>query len=203
MAQLHFLTAPTVGRTYPLVLEKTSVGRSSHHALVIDHASVSADHCEILVYGPEVIVREHGSTNGTFVDGVRIVGQRPVRSGQVIRFGEVEARLELEPTDAFGEDTASEQSAIHAYSQWKHGQVKPRPAHDAGPALSDVNVPDDLEETVVFQKPVVPAEPKPSEPPPQAPGVGGPLSQPWRVVAAGLVAVAILVVLGLALRGCG
>ena len=202
MARLHFLNDPGAGRTYPLVLEKTSVGRSPHHGLVIDHPSVSADHCEILVYGPEVIVREHGSTNGTFVEGVRVVGQRPVKSGQIIRFGEIEARLELEPSDQFEEDTASGQSAIHAYGKWKRGLTKPRPEHAAGPALPELEVPDDLDETVVFHKPAVPAQPSQPESrrPALAPNARAAARRRWTLL--GLFALGVALGVGLWLRGC-
>jgi hypothetical protein len=57
---------------------------------------VSADHCELLASWNEVIVRDHGSSNGTWVAGVRVNGQRPANHGDLIRFGRVEARLELD-----------------------------------------------------------------------------------------------------------
>ena len=53
-------------------------------------------HCETLMNGAEIIVRDLDSSNGTFVDGMRLNKQSQARSG-LIRFGLVEARLELEP----------------------------------------------------------------------------------------------------------
>ncbi len=57
---------------------------------------MSAEHGELLVSGREVIVREKGSRNGIFVDGVRVQAQSGVKHHQTIRFGRVEVRLELE-----------------------------------------------------------------------------------------------------------
>src|SRR5690349_2901947 len=96
MAKLIFIDRDFAGHAYNLVVEKTRVGRGDDNTLVLRHETVSAHHCEILANDPEVIVRDLGSRNGTFVDGVRFTGQRQVKSGQIIRFGRVEARLELE-----------------------------------------------------------------------------------------------------------
>lgn len=74
-----------------------SVGRTRQSHLVIQDDSVSADHCELLVHGSEVIVREHGSRNGTFVDGVRVKAQSGVCHGQRLRFGRVEGIIEIDP----------------------------------------------------------------------------------------------------------
>ena len=89
-----------------------TVGRSGTNQLVIQDSSVSAQHCELLVYGSEVIVRERGSRNGTFVDGVRVTGQSGVRHGQHVRFGTVETRLDIEAAD---EGSATGISAIEDY----------------------------------------------------------------------------------------
>src|SRR5689334_12534694 len=95
MAKLIFTNREFGGQVYSLITEKTTVGRSTSNVLVLRHETVSAQHCEIMVNDPEVIVRDLGSRNGTFVDGVQLIGQRQVKSGQMIRFGQVEARLEL------------------------------------------------------------------------------------------------------------
>lgn len=98
MAKLIFLTPEFAGRVHELAEGTTTVGRSSDNLLVLSDPSVSAGHGEILVHGPEVIVRDLGSRNGTVVEGRRLVhGQTQVLSGQVVRFGRVEVRLELDP----------------------------------------------------------------------------------------------------------
>ena len=49
-----------------------SVGRSRRNQIIIDDTSVSKEHAELLIYGSEVIVRECGSQNGTYVGGARL-----------------------------------------------------------------------------------------------------------------------------------
>ena len=93
MAKLIFTDKNHAGRIYELTLEKTTVGRSDQNILVISDGSLSALHCEILVNGPEVIVRDLGSRNGTFVNGAKLQNhQAQLKSGQTVRFGAVEAR---------------------------------------------------------------------------------------------------------------
>jgi pSer/pThr/pTyr-binding forkhead associated (FHA) protein len=100
MAKLPFTDPKFAGKTYKLFLEKTTVGRSDANTLVIRDDSVSSRHCEILTYGPEIIVRDLGSSNGTFVNGARLCNQQSVlKSGQIVRIGSIEARLEIEPAD--------------------------------------------------------------------------------------------------------
>lgn len=73
-----------------------TVGRDTLNALVIADASVSRQHCELLVFGREVIVRDRGSRNGTFVNEMRVQGQCGVSNGQIIRLGRIEIRVEIE-----------------------------------------------------------------------------------------------------------
>lgn len=134
MAKLIFTNQEHAGQTYELTLEKTTVGRAAGNTLVIPDGSLSAAHCEILTNGPEVIVRDLGSRNGTTVNGFKLRNQQSqLKSGQIVRFGLVEARLELEPpTD---DHTASEITAVHAMSRFMREQQRvqeiPRPADPA------------------------------------------------------------------------
>ena len=84
MTKLIFIDEKFGGRVYEFVVPETTVGRGGHNTLTIRDASVSQTHCEILAYGPEVIVRDLGSSNGTFVNGERLHNQqRQLKAGQV------------------------------------------------------------------------------------------------------------------------
>ena len=116
MPKLHFTGGEFDGTVYDLAREKTSVGRSHHNAVVICDRFVSAKHCDILVNGSEVIVRDLGSRNGTLVNGRRLQNQQcGVKSGHIIAFGTVRARLEIE-LDADGTDLSTK-SAVYSYSR--------------------------------------------------------------------------------------
>jgi len=88
-------------------------------------------HCEIHVNGPEVIVHDLGSRNGTYVNGAKLVNhQSQLKARQIVRFGVVEARLELDAPAT--EDTVSELTAVHAVGRIMRDQrrerEKPKPA---------------------------------------------------------------------------
>lgn len=168
MAKLIFIGERFAGRVYELAQEKTTVGRGGHNTLALHDGSVSMSHCEILVNGPEVIVRDLGSANGTFVNGVRVKQQCQIKSGQTVRFGLVEARLELELPE--WEDTAAEESAVFAARRYQRKQEQenrmPRPSTDPVTLDSDA-ISGFADQTVLL--PPRPHAPETTAPPQVAP----------------------------------
>ncbi len=93
MPRLVLLSEGLTGRTYELKSDKTTVGRVSDNAFEIPEASVSSHHCEIFLRGNDVVVKDLGSTNGTFINGEKIE-EGVVKPGQILRVGMIEMRLE-------------------------------------------------------------------------------------------------------------
>jgi DNA-binding NtrC family response regulator len=79
------------GRKVPLVRDLT-VGQSSANDVVLRDPCVSRVHCLIEVSGGRVLLRDRGSTNGTWVNGAR-VSQAELRSGAVVQIGESRLRV--------------------------------------------------------------------------------------------------------------
>lgn len=96
MAKLTITSPEFLGQSCELPDGRFSIGRAQRNMLIISDSSVSSEHCELLINGNEVILRECGSRNGTFVNGNRLQSQCQVKHGQSIRLGNVEARLELD-----------------------------------------------------------------------------------------------------------
>jgi diguanylate cyclase (GGDEF)-like protein len=73
--QLVLLTGPRVGETF--VLDgAVKLGRSSEMDIQLDADGISRHHCTFLCLpSGEVMIRDNGSTNGTFVNGDRITEQ--------------------------------------------------------------------------------------------------------------------------------
>ncbi len=65
-----------------------SLGRSDANDFTINDPSVSGSHCQILVNDSAVVLRDSGSTNGTFVGGSR-VHERNLADGEAIKLGGV------------------------------------------------------------------------------------------------------------------
>ncbi len=79
-----------------------TIGRHDSNAFQIAETSVSGRHCEVRLRGEELVVHDLLSTNGTFVDGKKIV-EGVLKPGQTLRVGEVELRMEASvPTEASG-----------------------------------------------------------------------------------------------------
>jgi pSer/pThr/pTyr-binding forkhead associated (FHA) protein len=81
------------GRSHELNVDKTTIGRVEDNTFQIAEASVSSHHCEILLRGSDVMVKDLNSTNGTFINGEK-VGESVLKPGQVLRLGQIEMRLE-------------------------------------------------------------------------------------------------------------
>lgn len=101
MAKLVLLSQGLTGRTHELNVDKTTIGRVEDNTFPITEPSVSSHHCEILLRGSEVVVKDLNSTNGTFINGEKI-SESVLKPGQILRLGQIEMRLEAEGTTAAG-----------------------------------------------------------------------------------------------------
>ncbi len=70
-----------------------TIGRFPGSGLRLNDASVSRHHAELRREGDGWVLYDLGSTNGTHVNGYRIVGGIRVRPGDQVRFGNLEFRL--------------------------------------------------------------------------------------------------------------
>ncbi len=70
-----------------------TVGRLASNDFCLPSNNVSKAHADIIVAVDAVLVRDHGSTNGTFVNGQRITKPTPVGDGDLLQFADMEFRL--------------------------------------------------------------------------------------------------------------
>jgi pSer/pThr/pTyr-binding forkhead associated (FHA) protein len=95
MAKLVILSEGMTGRSHELKVDKTTIGRVEDNTFQIAEPSVSSHHCEVLLRGNEVIVRDLNSTNGSFINGEKIT-EKALKPGQTLRLGQIEMRLETD-----------------------------------------------------------------------------------------------------------
>jgi predicted component of type VI protein secretion system len=93
MAKLVVLSAGLSGRVHELKVDKTTIGRVEDNTFQIADPSVSSHHCEVLLRGSDVLIKDLNSTNGTFINGEKIT-ESVLKPGQVLRLGQIELRLE-------------------------------------------------------------------------------------------------------------
>jgi pSer/pThr/pTyr-binding forkhead associated (FHA) protein len=60
----------------------------------VDDAFASAEHAVLTFRGRVWYVEDRGSTNGTYVNGERVDGLRPIGWGDELQIGQVRLRLE-------------------------------------------------------------------------------------------------------------
>jgi len=68
-------------------------GRSPANDHIFEDAAISDQHCEILVDGDFLFVRDLGSTNGTFIER-ELIKESAFYTGQTLRIGPIEMTLD-------------------------------------------------------------------------------------------------------------
>lgn len=86
------LTPPFVNQRFALRQGKTTIGRREDNHIVLPDGSVSSLHAWIIEDNGQYRVMNILSTNGSFVNDMRIT-EAPLKEGDRIRFGGVELKL--------------------------------------------------------------------------------------------------------------
>jgi pSer/pThr/pTyr-binding forkhead associated (FHA) protein len=84
----------TDGSTFDLPEGETTVGREFGNGLVVPSDTVSRRHATLQKSGLMVTVVDHGSTNGTWVNGMKVGATVTLNPGDQLRFGSIEYRFE-------------------------------------------------------------------------------------------------------------
>jgi pSer/pThr/pTyr-binding forkhead associated (FHA) protein len=71
----------------------TSLGRHDDCLIRIKSSQVSRRHCEVIDADGKLVVRDLGSSNGTFVNGKRVIGQQALKVGDELTVGSVTLRV--------------------------------------------------------------------------------------------------------------
>lgn len=83
------------GDVFPIPEGETSVGREAGNGLaLVTESTVSRKHATIRKSGNDISVRDEGSSNGTFVNGVKVSTDVILRPGDQVQFGQVRFRYE-------------------------------------------------------------------------------------------------------------
>jgi predicted component of type VI protein secretion system len=86
--QLVMRSGPTPGKAYSLDKEEIFIGRDVNSDVVISDSEVSRKHARIILQAGGYTLEDLGSTNGTFVNGQRLMGPHLLRPGELIMLGE-------------------------------------------------------------------------------------------------------------------
>ncbi|MCA9582791.1 MAG: FHA domain-containing protein, partial [Myxococcales bacterium] len=75
-----------LGRRIPVGRDTITLGRSSKSDVQVDQESVSRNHCQITIEGDHVVLKDLGSTNGTYVND-RVIDSVHLRDGDQVKVG--------------------------------------------------------------------------------------------------------------------
>ena len=111
---------PAQGDAIEIDADRTLIGRDKTAEVRLTESSVSRKHATIERRGPQWVITDGGSANGTFLDDVQ-VAESALRDGQTLRLGAVRFKIEIEeeptPTQTLRPDDleTKTQPAIPAY----------------------------------------------------------------------------------------
>jgi hypothetical protein len=88
MAKLVIRAGAQMGVEFPADRAVVRLGRGSGGDVILQDSQASRQHAEISQQGDQYVIRDLGSTNGTYVNGERVVGSRPLHPGDQIRIGD-------------------------------------------------------------------------------------------------------------------
>src|SRR5262249_42309539 len=85
-AALVVICGPELGRKYDLRTFPIQIGRAATAHIQVDQESISRSHAELTTEKDSVVLRDLGSTNGTFVNDERIENYT-LRNGDLVKIG--------------------------------------------------------------------------------------------------------------------
>ena len=123
------------GRTFELRPGEVLIGRSSNCHLVLDDGLVSRRHAQIVIREDRAVVEDFGSANGVFVNGRRVQGNEPLKSGDELTIGKqtfvvrsVSRPFAMKPAERF---TAETLHGLHVTPELLAAAAAPPPQDEA------------------------------------------------------------------------
>lgn len=95
-------------RRIPLQPLPVTIGRTPPADLVLEGGTVSRRHCRLERSQDQVLVTDLGSTNGTFIDGVRVEGSVALRDGATLAIGAHRLRYQRRTAEEAAEAEAAD-----------------------------------------------------------------------------------------------
>ena len=130
--ELRILSGARAGRHERFEKSVVTIGRHPLCDLRFDATEdldVSARHAELRILDGRILLRDLGSTNGTFVNGVRAEGEWELRDGDELSFGAVGPRLSVHDVPSVAAPAAPAAGAASAHTRPARPDTEVRIAH--------------------------------------------------------------------------
>ncbi len=79
---------PIPGQVFELNKAEVNIGRDISNDFVINDAEISRKHARLTMEGDRYKIEDLNSTNGTYIDGQRLIGPHLLATGEIIMFGD-------------------------------------------------------------------------------------------------------------------
>lgn len=140
--QLVMKAGPIPGKVFTVEKSEITLGRDVGSDVFINEPEVSRRHARLSLQSGNYILEDMGSTNGTFVNGQRVIGLRILQPGDIITLGEnVSLTFELASFDPNVTTVSTPGDAGTVKPHAAAGTQTPppaRPAYTSQPALTSV-----------------------------------------------------------------
>jgi pSer/pThr/pTyr-binding forkhead associated (FHA) protein len=102
LIKLHLVVAggSDKGRVIPISVSPFMIGRHPTCELRLSSLLVSNRHCSIWQRGGTAIIQDFKSTNGTVVNGERVIHERELNNGDELRVGPLTFAVQIEASAA-------------------------------------------------------------------------------------------------------
>ncbi|MFN8531718.1 MAG: FHA domain-containing protein [Anaerolineae bacterium] len=88
MPRLIMRRGPTPGAIYVLDSDEVTIGRGRKNQIVIHDNEVSREHCRLIRLMDDYEVQDLNSSNGTFVNGLRVIANWLLQPGSLVELGD-------------------------------------------------------------------------------------------------------------------
>ena len=87
-SRLTIRQGPVPGKVHEMAKDVITLGRDVSNDIVINDAEVSRNHARLTAQSGSYLMEDLASTNGTFVNGQRLIGPKLLNPGDVVGLGE-------------------------------------------------------------------------------------------------------------------
>lgn len=96
VVRLKVMHGPSAGKEIKISKAPFVIGRQDDCHLRPKSDAISRRHCELVFGESQVIIRDLGSKNGTYVNGDRVVGDRVLKLGDHLKVGPLEFEVQFD-----------------------------------------------------------------------------------------------------------
>jgi hypothetical protein len=131
-SRLVMRAGPQPGQTFVLNQDSLTLGRDPGNEIVIGDPQVSRQHARITRQGGLTVIEDAGSTNGTFVNGLRLAGPHTLADGDVISLGDA-VTLSYHSADVTTTERLGEQPTVSTAPPSYEPPPTPPPSYEPSP----------------------------------------------------------------------